>query len=68
MIVVRDPKTFCFKFDWSKDVDRNLKHEIKLIIKGHESLAENKKNEIEQLYLKYNHRNEIHEHGKQSNK
>ena len=43
MIVVRDPKTFCFKFDWSKDVDRNLKHEIKLIIKGHESLAENKK-------------------------
>ena len=28
MIVIRDPKTLCFKFDWPKDVDENLKHEI----------------------------------------
>ena len=24
MIVIRDPKTFCFNFDLSKDVDENL--------------------------------------------
>ena len=24
----RDPKTFCFNYDWSEDVDENLKHEI----------------------------------------
>ena len=29
MIVIRNPKTFCFNFDWPKDVDGNLKHEIK---------------------------------------
>ena len=63
-----DPKTFCFKFDWSKDVDENLKHEIEFIIKSNESLAENKiKNEIEKLLLKYKHGNNIHEHGKQQN-
>ena len=33
MIVIRDPKTFYFCFDWPKDVDENLKHEIKSIIK-----------------------------------
>ena len=22
MVVIRDPKTFCFKFDWPKDVDK----------------------------------------------
>ena len=50
MIVIRDPKTFCFNFDWPKGVDENLKHEIEFIIKSNESLAENKiKNEIEQL-------------------
>ena len=27
MIVVRDPKTFCFNFDRPKNVDQNLKHE-----------------------------------------
>ena len=42
MIMIRDPKTFCFKFNWLKYVDENLKHEIKLIIKNNESLAENK--------------------------
>ena len=41
MIVIRDPKTFCFNFDWSKDVDENLMHEIEFIIKSNESLAEN---------------------------
>ena len=69
MILIRDPKTFCFNFDWQKDVDENLKHKIEFIIKSNESLAENKiKNEIEQLLLKYKHGNNIHEHGKQQNK
>ena len=31
MIVIRDPKTFSFNFDWPKYVDENLKHEIELI-------------------------------------
>ena len=43
MIGTRDPKTFCLNFDWQKDVDENLKHEIEFIIKSNESLAENKK-------------------------
>ena len=60
-IVVRDPKTFYFHFDWPKNVDENLKHEIKFIIKSNESLAENKiKNETEQLLSKYKHGNNIH--------
>ena len=42
MIVIRDPKIFYFDYDWSKDVDENLKHEIEFIIKNNESLAENK--------------------------
>ena len=68
MIVITDPKTFCFNFDWSKDGDENLKHEIEFIIKSNESLAESKiKNEIEQLLLKYKHGNKIHEHKKQRN-
>ena len=47
MIVIRNPKTFCFNFDWPKDVDENLKHE------RNDSLVENKiKNKIEQLLLK----------------
>ena len=69
MIVMRDPKTFCFNFDWPKDVEENLKYEMEFVIKNSESLAENKiKNEIEQLLLKYKHGNNIHEHGKQQNK
>ena len=28
MIVIRDPQTFYFGFDWPKDVDENLKHKI----------------------------------------
>ena len=32
-IVIRDPKMFCFHFDWPKNVDENLKQEIEFIIK-----------------------------------
>ena len=68
MIVIRDTENFCFNFEWSKDVDGNMKHEIEFIIKSNESLAENEiKNDIEQLLLKYKHRNNIHEHRKQQN-
>ena len=50
MIVIRDPKTFCFNFYLPKKVDENLKREIEFIIKRNESLAENKiKNQTEQL-------------------
>ena len=31
MIMLRDPKTFCLSFDWSKDVDENLKHKIEFL-------------------------------------
>ena len=45
------------------DVDENLNHEIEFIIRSNEGLAENKmKNEIQQLSLKYKHRNNIHAH------
>ena len=68
MIVIRDPKTFCFNFDQPKDVDENLKHKIEFIIKSNESLTENKiKNKIQQLFLKYKHGNNIHELVKQQN-
>ena len=63
MVVIREPKTFYFDFDLSKDVDKNLKHEIKFIIKRNESSAENKtKKEISQLLSKYKHGKNIHEH------
>ena len=68
MIVIRDPKTFCFNFDWPKDVDENLKHEIEFIRKSNQSLAKSKiKIEIEQILSKYKNGNNIHEHGKQQN-
>ena len=45
-----------------------MKNEIKFIIKGGGSLAENeKKNETEQLLTQYKNGNNIHEHGKQQN-
>ena len=51
MIVKRGSKSFCFNFDWPKDVDENLKHEIEFIIKNNESLVENKiKNKIENYF------------------
>ena len=37
MIVIRDPKHLSFNFAWPKDIDENLKHEIKFIIKSNES-------------------------------
>ena len=43
MIVIRDPKTLCFNFDWPKYDDENLKQEIEFIIKSNQSLAENKR-------------------------
>ena len=68
VIVIRDPKTFYFDFDWPKHVHKNLKHEIEFITKNNESLAENKiKNETEQLLSKYKHGNNIYEHEKQQN-
>ena len=27
MIVMRDPKAFCFNFDWTKDDNENLKND-----------------------------------------
>ena len=68
MVEIRDPKIFHFDFNWPKDVDENLKHEIEYIIKSNESLAENKiKNETQKLLSKYKHRKNIHEHRKQLN-
>ena len=52
VIVIRDPKSFYFVFDWPKNVNDNLKHETEFIIKSNESLAENKRKEkIEQFLL-----------------
>ena len=42
MIAIKNPKTFCFNFDWPRDVDKNLKHEIEFIVKSNEFLAEMK--------------------------
>ena len=69
MIVIREPKTFYFNFDWPKHGDKSLKHEIEFITKSNQSLAQNKiKNNIEHLLSKYKHRNNIHEYVKQENK
>ena len=32
MILIRDPKTFCFNFDLPDDGGENLKHEINFIV------------------------------------
>ena len=42
MVVIRDPKKFCFNFDWPKNFDENLKYEAEFIIKSNEFLAKNK--------------------------
>ena len=69
MVLIREPKTFCFDFHWSKYVYENLKHKIQFLVKSNGSLAENKiKNKIKQLLYKYKHGNNIHEHRKQQNK
>ena len=73
MIVIREPKSFYFNFDWPKHVDNSLKlnlnsHEIEFITKSNEPLAENKiKNNIEHLLSKYKHRSNIYEYVKQEN-
>ena len=41
MVAIIEPKNFCFYFDLPKDVNKNLKHQIELVIKHNESLAEN---------------------------
>ena len=43
MIVIRDPKTLCFNFDWPK-YDENLKQEIEFIIKSNLFSREQNKN------------------------
>ena len=43
MVVIREPRTFDFNFDFPKDVGKNLKHEIGIIIKNNKSLTQNKK-------------------------
>ena len=43
MIVIREPKTFYFDFNQTKDVDKNWKHETEFTIKSNGSLAGNKK-------------------------
>ena len=69
MTVISDLETFCFNFDWPKEADQNLKHEIEFIIKNSEYLVENeiKKQLIEQLFLKYKHGNSTPENRKQKN-
>ena len=68
MVVIREPKTFHFQFDFPNDVGKNLKDEIEFIITHNESLAEYKiKKEIRQLLSKYKQGNSIQEHGKQQN-
>ena len=67
--MIRDPKTFCFNFDFSKDLNENLKNEIEFIIKSNESIAEKKRtNIIEPFFLKYKHESNIHKHRKQQKK
>ena len=43
MIVIRESNTFYFYFDWSKNVDENLNHEIEFITKSNEFLSDNTK-------------------------
>ena len=71
MIIIRNPKTFCFNFDRPKYADENLKHEIEFIIKSNKPWINQwikQKHEIEKLLLKHKHENNIHEHRKQQNK
>ena len=55
MIVITNPETFYFNFEFPKDPE-NFNYEIEFMIKSNESLTENKiKSEIEQLLSKYKH-------------
>ena len=55
MILIRDPKTFYFNFDRSKDIDENLKSKTEFAMNSNECFVEDKKNNlIEQLFLNIN--------------
>ena len=43
MVVIREPKTYYFDFDWPKCIDEYIKHEVELTIKSNESLVERNK-------------------------
>ena len=63
-VMITELKTI--HIDLSKDIDNNLKHEFDFIIKHNALLAEHAvKNEIRQLFSKYKHGNNIHQHRKQ---
>ena len=64
LVITTEPRTL--NFDLPKDAGINLKHEIYSIMKYNELLAEYTiKNEVRQLFSKYKHGNDIHEHGEQ---
>ena len=67
MNMVRNLKNFCFNSNLPKDLDENAKRKVELLIKSNESLAENKRNEIKVLLLKYKPVENIYEHRKQQN-
>ena len=68
MVIIKEPKTSYFDFDWPKNFDENFKHEFKFIIKSNKFLVEHKmKNKIEQLLSKYKHGINNHKHEKQQN-
>ena len=55
-----------FHFDFPKVISNSLIHEIDFVIKQNEFLAKHTiKNKARQLWSKYKHENNIHEHGKQ---
>ena len=43
MILIRNPKTFHFNFDRSKDIDENLKSKIEFAMNSNECFVEKKK-------------------------
>ena len=66
LVIITEPKTF--HFEWPKNVGFNLKHVICSLIKHNAFLAKHTiKNKIKQLFFKYKHVNNIHEHRKQRN-
>ena len=67
MVMITDPKTFSFDFDWPKYFDENFMHGIEFIIKINKYLTGDKvKNKIELLLLKYTSiEHGTHEHRKQ---
>ena len=63
LVIINKPTTI--RFELSKNVDQNLKHEIDSIIKHNELLAELKiKNMISPLLPKHKHGKDIHGYGR----